>query len=101
IDYFQMKKNRGNQKDKLTREHRLYREGKNLFEPYNKVKQFLSLDTINKYNEILAKLPDEVDPIIQVYSGYMMIMITEAPHYNLYKWTSRNYVQKGILYKMT
>ena len=67
----------------------------------NKVRQFLSLDKINKYNEIVAKLPDEVDPILQVYSGYMMIMITEAPHYNLYKWTSRNYDQKGIVYKMT
>jgi hypothetical protein len=50
--------------------------------------------------KVIAKLPDEIDPALQAYSGTTLILITEAPHHNLYQWASRIYERNGIVRKM-
>lgn len=47
-----------------------------------------------------VKLPDEKDLNLQKYSGNVLIMVTEAPHHNLYQWASRVYETDGIVKKM-
>ncbi len=37
---------------------------------------------------------------MQAYSGTTLILVTEAPHHNLYQWASRIYEQEGIVKKM-
>ena len=48
-----------------------------------------------------SKLPDEIYPELQLYSGTILILITEAPHHNLYQWASRIREKNGIVYRMT
>ena len=47
-----------------------------------------------------GKLPDEVDPTLQYYSGVTLLLLTEAPTHNLYQWISRSYQKDGIVSKM-
>ena len=47
-----------------------------------------------------AKLPDEIDPLLQSYAGNTLAVVTESPNYNLFQWASRTYVRDGIARKM-
>jgi hypothetical protein len=46
-------------------------------------------------------LPEERDPWLNMYSGQMLTIVTEAYHYNFYQWASRQYETRGIVEKMT
>jgi hypothetical protein len=97
IDFFSLKKNGLSQKDMLTKE---YLRFKYFYETntldIDVIKKMPILSTVNS----IAKLPDEVDPTLQLYSGTTLILITEAPHHNLYQWASKEYDKDGILEKM-
>lgn len=45
-------------------------------------------------------LPDEIDPSLAVYSGNMLLLLTEAPSTNFYNWASRKYENTGVIQKM-
>ena len=104
IDFYSLKKSMLTQKDLNTKEYRMF-------------KQFNDLKTINKgviippqvrsmqnnFGLLNTKnyLPDEKDPYLQTNCGTALIIVTEAPHSNLYKWASNIYEQEGIVEKMT
>uniref|UniRef100_A0A6G6AC37 Uncharacterized protein n=1 Tax=Borely moumouvirus TaxID=2712067 RepID=A0A6G6AC37_9VIRU len=97
IDFYSLKKGCLTQKDLLTKEYQ------------NFVKMHTTFPTdmtIREYNRPMetgrniTKLPDEIDPSLQLYSGTTLILITEAPHSNLYQWASRIYEKDGIVRKM-
>ena len=66
--------------------------------PSNEIIRPMSLPDAAR--RVIAKLPDEMDPILQAYSGTTLILVTEAPHHNIYQWASRIYERDGIVRKM-
>ena len=101
INFFSLKKGTLTQKDLLSKEyqefvmrHMLFTDGK----PASDLIRPLTLPEAAK--KVIAKLPDEIDPALQLYSGTTLILITEAPHHNLYQWASRIYEKEGIVEKM-
>lgn len=101
IDFFSLKKQCLTQKDMLTKEYHRFAEIHKIFssvKPSNEIIRPLSLPDAARH--VIAKLPDEIDPKLQAYSGTTMILITEAPHHNMYQWASRLYEHDGIVRKM-
>lgn len=101
IDFFSLKKGCLTQKEKLTKDYRRFVEIHTLFsmvKPSTEIIRPLSLPDAAR--KVIAKLPDEIDPALQAYSGTTMILVTEAPHHNIYQWASRIYEQDGIVKKM-
>lgn len=101
IDFFSLKKSCLTQKDLLTKEYQKFVELHTLYSKIkspNEIIRPLSLHEVA--SGIITKLPDEMDPKLQVYSGTTLILITEAPHHNIYQWASRIYEQEGIVRKM-
>lgn len=101
IDFFSLKKNGLTQKEMLTKAYRRFVEVHALFssvQPSNEIIRPMTLPEAAK--KVIAKLPDEIDPTLQAYSGTTLILITEAPHHNLYQWASRIYERDGIVRKM-
>lgn len=98
IDFFSLKKKCLTQKDMMSREYQNFIK---LFAIYpngsfdNKV-----IRPLSNIQSSARKLPDEIDLSLQLYSGTTLILVTEAPHHNLYQWTSRVYEKKGIVNKM-
>jgi hypothetical protein len=101
INFFSLKSKCLTQKDVLSKEHRDFVEIHNAYskiKPSNeKIRPMTLPDAAQK---VIAKLPDEMDPKLQAYSGTVLILITEAPHHNLYQWASRIYETEGIVRKM-
>lgn len=101
INYFVLKKNCLTQKEMLTEEYKRFVEVHTLFssvKPSDEIIRPMTLPEAAK--RVIAKLPDEIDPGLQAYSGSTLILVTEAPHHNLYQWTSRIYEKDGIVNKM-
>lgn len=101
IDFFSLKKGCITQKQKLTKDYQRFVEIHTLFssvKPSNELIRPLSLPDAAR--KVIAKLPDEIDPALQAYSGTTMILVTEAPHHNIYQWASRIYERDGIVRKM-
>ncbi|XWV26284.1 hypothetical protein QJ857_gp0791 [Tupanvirus soda lake] len=101
IDFFSLKKGCLTQKDFLTREYQRFVQVHTLFskvQPSTEVIRPMSLPDAAR--KVIAKLPDEIDPTLQAYSGTTLILVTEAPHHNLYQWASRIYERDGIVRKM-
>lgn len=101
IDFFSLKKKCLTQKDILTNEYKRFVEVHTLFssvKPSDELIRPMSLPDAAR--RVIAKLPDEMDPALQAYSGTTLILITEAPHHNLYQWASRVYEKDGIAQKM-
>ncbi len=101
IDFFSLKKKSLTQKDFLTKDWAKFVQVHTLFskvKPSNELIKPMSLPDAAR--KVIAKLPDEIDPSLQAYSGTTLILITEAPHHNLYQWASRKYQQNGIVKKM-
>ena len=101
INYFVLKKNCLTQKDTLTQEYQRFVEVHTLFskvQPSDEIIRPLTLPDAAR--RVIAKLPDEIDPVLQAYSGSTLILVTEAPHHNLYQWASRIYEKDGIVNKM-
>jgi hypothetical protein len=97
INFYAMRKGCVTQKDVMTENYRLFtvRHGMaQALTPENSV--------VRPLGEGLSPggLPDEIDPSLQIYSGYSMIAVTEASHHNLYQWASKKYEQNGIVKKM-
>lgn len=98
INFLSLKKKTLTQKDMLTKEYSLF------------VQRHQDISTVQPKANIIrppntqittvTKLPDEVDPLLQCYSGNTLILITESPDYNLYQWASRTYVNDGAVRKM-
>ena len=89
IDFYKLKKGFLTQKDMLTKEFAKFKNqqpGKPIRKPLTEKR--------------IKKLPDEIYPELQIYSGTTLILITEAPHHNLYQWASRGYEKEGIVNKM-
>lgn len=101
IDFFSLKKSCLTQKDLLTKDYKKFVEIHKLKsqEPVKNMK-FLPL-TISDYgSNIINKLPDEIYVDLQFYSGTTLVVVTEAPHHNLYQWASRLYQKDGIVNRM-
>lgn len=101
IDFFSLKKNCLTQKELLSNEYQKFVKIHTLFssvKPSDEIIRPLSLPDAAR--KVIAKLPDEIDPALQAYSGTTLILITEAPHHNLYQWASRIYERDGIVRKM-
>jgi hypothetical protein len=101
IDFFSLKKKCLTQKDFLTREYQKFVQIHTLFSKVKPKDEIIRPMTLpDAARKVIAKLPDEIDPILQAYSGTILILITEAPHHNLYQWASRIYERDGIRRKM-
>jgi hypothetical protein len=100
IDFFSLKRNNLTQKEKLTKDYakfvKLHTTYSKLLESKNIIRPMTDLAT----RKTIKKLPDEIDPSLQLYSGTTLIVITEAPTSNLYQWASRIYEKDGIVRKM-
>ncbi|BCS83156.1 hypothetical protein QLL95_gp0967 [Cotonvirus japonicus] len=102
IDYFSLKKGRLTQKELLSQEYKKFMETHALIsqvKPSDEIIRPMSLPDAAR--RVIAKLPDEMDPGLQAYSGNILILVTEAPHHNLYQWASRTYDTDGIVRRMT
>ena len=101
IDFFSLKKNCLTQKDFLTREYKKFVEVHTLFSKVKPQYEIIRPITLpDAARKVIAKLPDEMDPVLQLYSGTTLIIVTEAPHHNLYQWASRIYEHRGIARRM-
>lgn len=102
IDFFSLKKKCLTQKDMLTLEYQKFVKMHNLFKDTNQVppKVTRPLSTLTNAPKRPNKLPDEMDPVLQLYSGTTLIIITEAPHHNMYQWASKIYEREGIVKKV-
>lgn len=90
IDYFKMRK------QYLTPDQRIIGE----FEAYvtaHMSKDYVDAMVANKQlSDLLPtrfklRIPDHIDPRMRLYSGNCLLILTEAPTYNIYSWTSRIY----------
>lgn len=104
IDFFKLKTREVTQLQKKTAE---YRKFSMLTKTFHKI-DGLSFKK-KKRNPAFADgdgvgpvklLPDEIDEELQKYSGNCLVMLTEAPNYNIYDWASRKYEKKGVVNKM-
>jgi hypothetical protein len=108
INFFALKKSCLTQKDLMTLEYKKFKEFYQMRDAFIKTKMANGkVINVNALGEVIASaknpedyLPDEVDPILQKYSGTTLIVITEAPIHNLYQWASYKYEQDGIASKM-
>lgn len=108
IDYFCLKKSTLTQKDLLTIEFKTFKKLNDIRAKIEvKLNTIVEPESIFDKNQFLLdknvpenKLPDEQNANLQKYSGNVLIMVTEAPHHNLYQWASRIYETDGIVKKM-
>lgn len=101
IDFFSLKKKCLTQKDMLTSEYKRFCQVHTLFSSVQPPDKYIWPMTLpDAARKVIAKLPDEIDPALQGYSGTVLILVTEAPHHNLYQWACRTYEKDGIVNKM-
>lgn len=101
IDFFSLKKNCVTQKEKLTKDYKRFVEIHTLFSNVQLSNEIIRpLTLLEATKKVIAKLPDEIDPALQAYSGTTLILVTEAPYHNIYQWASRIYEKDGIVRKM-
>lgn len=101
IDFFSLKKNCLTQKDFLTKDFQEFKARHQQFsqiQPSNAIIRPIAAPEGNR--PVPTKLPDEIDPGLQAYSGNTLALVTESPSYNLFQWASRTYVKDGIARKM-
>lgn len=103
IDYFALKRNSMTQTNAMTREYQKILQLQRLYSNVlNESDVFRPLDNLGKIiTSVANKLPDEVDPSLQLYSGTTLILVTEAPHHNIYQWDSKIYEIDGAIRRMT
>ncbi len=99
INFHKMKYKELSQTDRLSREHLMFLE---IRKNENLAKELVNNQTLQPYlpHRYILKLPDEVEPQLQVYSGNCLVIITEGPTHNIYQWTSRIYNKKGAIREM-
>jgi hypothetical protein len=99
VDFFKLKNATADvsQKEKLTKEYQRYMTLNKIGMPQMAVEKSAYENIDRKY---IIKLPDEIDPTLQIYSGHCLIILTEAPHHNFYTWASRIYENQGTVKKM-
>ena len=101
IDFFALKKQCLTQKDMLTREYEEAILTHKLFATVTpSIETFRPMTLPDAARKVISKLPDEIDPALQRYSGTTLVLVTEAPHHNLYQWASRGYEPYGIVQHM-
>jgi len=106
IDFFALKKSFLTQKDLLTLEYKKFMEYYTMRNAMisSKTGQSINPDALTEVvtGKMQQKdyLPDEVDPLLQKYSGTTLIIITEAPINNIYQWASMKYEKDGIASKV-
>lgn len=100
IDFYRLKKFCFTQKDYLTKEYQRFLE-------FIRLRTQKVLPPIMEFKipmrmaeSTVAKLPDEMDPLLQSYSGNLLILVTEAPTQNIYQWASRIYERHGVVRRM-
>lgn len=99
INFITLKKNIQSQRNVLTNETRKIERAHEMLskEPVEKMDD-LSIKVSNFSH--ITRLPDEIDPKLQAYSGRSLIMVTEAPDNNMYQWASKKYEREGAVSKM-
>lgn len=96
IDFFSLKKKCLTQKDKLTKDYVKYSQTRNFIQnSADPTKVIRPMSMATTVTESITKLPDEIDPSLQHYSGTTLVLVTEAPTHNLYQWASRKYEIEG------
>lgn len=99
INFFQLKTNCLTRKELLSEEYKKFRQVHEAISNTGTNKIIRPMSMSGKNDK--CQLPDEVDPLFRLYSGTTLILITEAPHHNLYQWASRTYETDGIVQRMT
>lgn len=94
IDYFKLKSNCLSQRDRETAYYERYQRLFKTRNP-NTATYPILMGTNRSLDMQDGKMPDEVNPELQAYSGVTMIIITEAPSNNLYTWASKIYNVEG------
>lgn len=101
IDYFSLKKGCLTQKQMLSREYQYFVKVHTLFSSVKPSTEMIRPMTLpDAARKVIAKLPDEIDPCLQAYSGNVLILVTESPNSNLYQWASRTYEKDGVCNRM-
>jgi hypothetical protein len=100
INFHKMKYKELSQTDRLTRENLLFIETR---KQKSLVNELVNNETLEPYlpSRFILKLPDEIKPELQVYSGTCLVIVTEGPTHNIYQWTSRIYNKRGAIREMT
>lgn len=101
VDFFSLKKNCLTHKDYMTKDYAAFVARHKEISALQSSKAIIRPIGAPEANRpVPVKLPDEIDPQLQAYSGNTMAMITESPNYNLFQWASRTYIRDGIARKM-
>lgn len=107
LNYLRLLKNAATQKDQLTEEYARRLRGNALFmSTFEKKDGTITYDIevpkqSDLVKEMYGKLPDEINPVLQQFSNYALIILTEAPHKNLYQWASKEIKTVGQGGKIT
>jgi hypothetical protein len=105
IDFFKLKNKELTQRDFNTGEYQRF-----MAVHHRKPLVQRMAEDINKHHHVIndvipaktvVKLPDEVDPRLQLYSGNCMVILTESYNNNIYTWASRIYEYLGAVRKQT
>lgn len=99
IDFFSLKSNQLTQKQKLTKEYQNFLQMNGLLPNTKGVFTLTQVENMGMMNNA-TKLPDEINPALQCYSGNTLVILTESPNQNLYKWASHVFDNKGLVEKM-
>ena len=106
IDFFSLKTKCLTQKELLTQDYQNFVQTHKLMSKNLSSSELIRPMTLGSMTPgrairgTITKLPDEISPELQAYSGTTLIAITEAPYHNLYQWASRSYDKWGIVNRM-
>lgn len=97
INFLELKNNCMTQKAQITKEYQRFVDIHKLFSKVKSPNDIIRpMYLPDAARNVIAKLPDEINPEFQAYSGTVLILVTEAPHHNLYQWASREYETRGV-----
>lgn len=92
IDFFSIKKKCLTQKVSFTKDYQNQMLTHKLFSKVTPSTQIIRpMSLLSAAKNVIGKLPDEIDPSLQAYSGTTLVAVTESPSHNIYQWASRKY----------
>jgi len=100
-ELYRMGKNKNTQFTQFTNEYKTQEQLYKLNANRQGKQHKQNIQHLNQRNTALPKLIEEREPLLQLYSGYSLIVLTESPTCNLYEWTSRKYETNGLAQTMT
>ena len=100
IDFYSLKTKQLTQKQMMTSQYQRFLQMNRLLpDTKDNIFNMTQVENMGMMNNS-TKLPDEVNPALQCYSGNTLVILTEAPTQNLYQWASHVFEKKGLVEKM-